>query len=554
MLQEQQSDTSFPRWRLFAFLLLAVWTLTLTVSQHFSIPAEDNYRSMDTLGRFVLTFCFLSPIVFLCPRPVVLGALIISTLFQWGTLYYRTYMDSVPEIMVLINNAVETAEVSDAVWSMLPWHCLLFLVPALLLQIFLLYRHAPPKTFYYRRLKWSLCFVLVYGTLFGALFSRTGQSPSVGLRCARFGFLPTFTQDLIVRYFYLDTLREQALKNESKRSFGLQSEHQELTFGDIVVMQVESLDNAALDYQVNGKPVVPFLNSLQENSLTYRIVARKRYASAGADFEMLTGIPPLDGCFNYRIPGLPYNTALPKFFKEQGYETFCYHGVHGAFFNRRAVFTEMEFNHMMFCQDIAEAIRGGADTFNGKVFAEEYTNVQSRGAWMRDDVVLKTVLRDIHAPSERNRFFFVITATCHVPFPTTHIDGKDKLIPTETSMQDRYINSMHVVDGWLRSFYEHLPPGTLLIMYGDHTPKFRSGTFVSDLEGSSEFVPCFVHVVGKDLAGLQKVPRRPTETILSVRDVHSYLREITERDAVLTKIGVQEEDLRKANTDTPKVF
>lgn len=535
---DHQPDASYRRWRLFAFLLLAVWALELAVSQHFSIPAEDNYRLRDLFGRFLLAFFLLSPIVLLCPRPVVLVALVVSLLFQWGTLYYYSYIGSAPEIMVLWNNAAEGAEVGDAVWAMLPWHYLLFLVPVLILQIFLLYRYVSPKVFYRQRLTWALCFAAAYATLFGTLVARMGPTPSIGKRCAKFGFLPTFTQDILFRYVHLDKLKEQALANETKRSFGLQSEYQHFAFGDIVVMQIESLDNAVLNYQVEGKPVVPFLNSLQNNSLTYRIMARKRYCSAGADFEMLTGIPPLDGCFNYSVPDLPYNTALPRFFSEQGYETFCFHGVHGSFFNRRAVFTEMKFDHLIFRQDIIEAVHKGTYSLH-EDFTEEEIEEYMSANWLRDDVVLKTVLQEIQTPSERNRFFFVITATSHTPFPTSHIDSKDKLIADETSIQDRYLNSIHAVDGWLQSFCENLPQGTLLIMYGDHTPKFQTGSFISDLEGSNEFVPCFVHVVGRDLAVFQNVPRRSAGTALSVRDVHSFLRDVTEQNALLSQTATE---------------
>ncbi|MDR0326793.1 MAG: LTA synthase family protein [Planctomycetaceae bacterium] len=467
-------------------------------------------------------------------------------------MFYHSYMGSAPEIMVLWNNAGETAEVGDAVWTLIPWHLLLFLLPVLILQIFLLYRYVPPKLFYRRRLKWAFCFVVAYGVFFGALSARTGQSPSTGHRCARFGFLPTFTHDLIVRYFYLDTLTRQALVNETKRSFGLQSEYHDFSFRDIVVLQVESLDNAVMDYYVNGKPVVPFLNSLQENSFSYRIQARKRYASAGADFEMLTGVLPLDVCFNYRVPGLPYNTALTHFFHDQGYETFGYHGVHGAFFNRRAVFQEMGFDHLCFGRDIVDTIMSGKYPHQEEFSEEELADYPFNG-WKRDDVMLKTILQEIQLPSERNRFFFVITATSHVPWRTEHIDNKDKLIPDETSIQERYLNSIHVVDHWLQSFYEGLPSGTLLIIYGDHTAHFQSGTFVSDLEGNLEFVPCFVHVVGNDIDELQRVPHRPKDQILSLRDVHSFLRDLTEQDAILSQRDAHEEE-QKAATATPDVY
>jgi hypothetical protein len=545
------SNISFRRWLLFALLLVAVWALALTISQQFSIPVDDRHGRRDPLERFFLSFFLLSSIVLLFPRLAVLGLLIISLFFQWGTLYYCSYFGSAPEIMVLLNNTAETAEVGDAVWAMIPWKYLLFLIPVLILQIFLLYCHTPSESFYPRRLVWALCFIVLSGAWFGTLNVLIAKSPSrssTGSRCAKLGFLPVFAQDIIFRYTCLDQLKEQALKNELKRSFGLQSEFQEFVFGDIVVLQVESLDNAVIDYQVNGKPVSPFLNSLQKNSLRYRIWANHRYGSANADFEMLNGIPPLNGFFNYKVPDLPYNTSLARFFNKQGYETFCFHGVRGAFYNRQPNYEAMEFDHIFFRNEIIETIHNGTYPLHDELpqaKLEDYLDDD----WLCDDLLFKTVLRGIRSPSGRNRFFFVITVSSHEPFRNEHVDNKDKLIPNETSTQDRYLNSIHAVDDWLRLFYEGLPPGTLLIIYGDHTPNFKSGTFVSDIEKQKEFVPCWIHVVGEDLAAHQRVPRQSEETILSVRDIHSFLRDITERDAALSQTATPE-DWREAKTDT----
>jgi len=533
------ADASFRRWLLFAFLLTLVWALALTISQHFSIPAEENHRMKDLLGRFFFSFFLLMPLVLLLPRLAILGMLIISLFFQWGTMYYCSYFGSAPEIMMLWNNGSEGTAVSDAIWATIPWHCLLFLVPVLIIQIVLLYCQAPPRSFYFQRLNGALCCLILYGMLFWQLNS---WSPTRGFnhatssnsdRCAKFGFLPAFARDLVIRYVYVDALNIQALKNESRRSFGLQSEYGEFSFGDVVVVQVESLDNAVIDYCVGDKPVVPFLNSLQKNSLLYRIWANHRYASATADFEMLNGIPPLDGVFNYQIPDMPYNTSLPRFFGEQGYETFCFHGVRGSFFNRLPAFMAMGFDHLIFRDDIVKAVKEGKYPIQDE-FSEAQLKQYLNDAWLRDNVVFKAALREIQSPSERKRFFFVITVTSHNPYRTGHIEEADKLIPNEMSMNDRYLNSIHTVDGWLRSFFEGLPHGTLLVIYGDHTPGFRGGTYVSDTEGNREFVPCFLHVVGEDLQAFQKVPRRSHDTTLSVRDVHSFLRDVTEYQSRLT--------------------
>ena len=532
------TNAAFRRWLLFAFLLIAVWSLALTASQHFSIPAEENYRTKDLFGRFFLSFFLLASFVLLFPRPVVLGLMVFSLFFQWGTLYYCSYFGAAPEIMILWSNASEGFAVGDAVWELLPWRYLVFLGPVFALQVVLLYRHVPPKSFYHRRLVLAITCVTCYGALLGIDnisdrgLLKYGRGHTIhytnGDRCSKFGFLPVFVRDIVLHHTRFDDLRVQALEKESQRSFGLQAEHREFSFDNIIIMQVESLDNAVLDHHVNGTPVVPFLSSLRKNSLTYRIWANHRYGSATADFEMLNGIPPLDGFFNYQVPDLPYTTSLPRFFHERGYETFCFHGVHGSFYNRRTAFTAMGFDRLVFRDEIVAAIRNGTYPLQDE-FPEEKLNRRLNDKWLRDDILFRTVLREIRSPSERNRFFFIITVTSHSPYNIHDLDDKEKLIPNGTSMPDRYVNSIHAVDGWLHSFYEGLPSGTLLVIYGDHTPGFQRGeTFVSDIEKRREFVPCLIHLVGENLATFQNVPRQPQDTTLSVRDVHSFLRDFTE--------------------------
>ena len=225
---------SYRRWLLFAFLLIAVWALALTISQHFSIPAEENCRTKDIFGRFFLSFFLLAPFVLLLPRLVVSSMLVVSLLYQWGTLYYCSYFGSAPEVMMLLGNKAEGIAVLDTIWAMLPWHYILFLVPVFVFQVVLLYRCVPPKSLYLPRLKWALCCIVCYVALLGILNTGNGGRGLWlngeggrnmywnGDRCAKFGFLPVFARDLVFHHFYLDTLRIQALENETRQFFGLQ--------------------------------------------------------------------------------------------------------------------------------------------------------------------------------------------------------------------------------------------------------------------------------------------------------------------------------------------
>jgi phosphoglycerol transferase MdoB-like AlkP superfamily enzyme len=140
---------------------------------------------------------------------------------------------------------------------------------------------------------------------------------------------------------------------------------------------------------------------------------------------------------------------------------------------------------------------------------------------VRDDDMLRLSAKKMRAASGPE-FHFLITLDSHIPFDFIS-DEEKEIYPHSTDWQENYFNSIRVLDHAVQRYVEALPPGTLLVFYGDHTAGVNNEKFHSARDGDKEFVPCIVYTTGAneamartDLAGL------PAD--LRIHDVVNHLR------------------------------
>jgi phosphoglycerol transferase MdoB-like AlkP superfamily enzyme len=358
-------------------------------------------------------------------------------------------------------------------------------------------------------------------------------------KIAKFGLLPVCLHEAwFLQHHSIETFLENARQQETQQSDLLRYEYRPPhEWKNIVVVQVESLDYAVLSLKREGKEIVPFINSLLTQSLNYRIWVQPTYGSATADFVMLNGCLPAKGLFNYNIPGYSFPLSLSAFLKEHGYQTFSVHGVRGSFYNRNEAFTAMQIDHRAFRQEIANELQKNPEKYEPLLDTPSIKEALQQ-EWLQDDVLFaysRQVLEENQKPNQRN-FLLIITDSSHGPW----YDQSNDIIPVERNSQDRYLNSIHVLDQHLNHFYQSLPEGTLLFIYGDHTPHFMSGDYVSDIVNNKHFVPLIIAVKGKNIHDHQSVTLRDQ---ISLRDVYSYI-----------KNAVQEQEKKEQQTATGSII
>ncbi len=515
------------RWLLRSTLLAIFLAIVLTIVQQIAVQYEESSSGgKDFFFRFLWNYLNFSLLVLLFPRFVLSGWMLLVACFQTAVYYYVSYFDSPPGLLSLCERTEEGSEVMGAVIALFPWKIFCVFLGLAALQIAVQYWRDRKELAWKKRGVLALYCLLGLTSLFFSLNrgarALTNRAPyPTGPLVAKYGFTPVFGQELIYHWREKrEGLLQAAVAREAEQSDLLNQEYfPEHLPQHIAIIQVESLDYAILGYRAQGKEVTPFLNSLRETSLHYRIEANHEHGSATADFVMLNGIPPARGALNYRIPAFPYNTSLARVFNENGYRTYSAHGVRGSFYSRRDAFEEMGIENIAFRQEILHTLADERSSFR-QMFAEQQISVFKTAEWLPDSLVFDFGNWLLAENQHERNVLFLITASSHAPFDNA---ARHEIIAKPKNIQHHYFNSINCLDSDLERFYRNLSDDTLVIIYGDHTPGFKSGCYLSDIQNGKQYVPLIVALKGKDIHARQQT-KDAAGASLSLRDVYSYLK------------------------------
>jgi phosphoglycerol transferase MdoB-like AlkP superfamily enzyme len=302
-----------------------------------------------------------------------------------------------------------------------------------------------------------------------------------------YGYIPTWAAEL---YFVnQQDVLDDALRQMEIRSDQITPVESPMPFaGNVVLLQVESLDAAVIEFELDGREVTPRLNALRDTSFYFVSQAPKQTGSCDADFTALMGRMPSTRIVSYRISDLPFETSVVGAFNDAGYRTGFFHGVSGTFFHRRDAFEEMGFDVLR--------------------FREEYIGERDADPelWTVDDGAMFDWATEWLNSSDEPSFMMVITATSHLPFNFETPGMEPSFYPGTTSPQLAYFDAVHYVDAEIGEFVDNLPAGTTLILYGDHFSRMEEpelGYEHTMIDGFG-LVPVMVHVVGEDVSNMQQ--------------------------------------------------
>jgi hypothetical protein len=263
-----------------------------------------------------------------------------------------------------------------------------------------------------------------------------------------YGYILTWIGESI--YVDYDGLTEHAVARLKKPVDRLKSVVSPVELGErLAVVQIESLDDALVGLSFDGKPVIPRLNEWTKQGTYMRVQAPKVNGSCDADFALLFGALPSNKMAPYRIPRFPFERSLVNVLHDRGVSTAIFHGVNGNFFERRAAFEKMEFHRMIFREELIR---------EQKIENPEWTLEDGR------------LFRYATATRKnKDRFFeFTITGTSHTPFRFS-LEGHERtFFPQETDRSYTYFDTFNYVDKVLGQYVDELPPGTVVLIYGDH--------------------------------------------------------------------------------------
>lgn len=263
-----------------------------------------------------------------------------------------------------------------------------------------------------------------------------------------YGYIITwFAESYYVEY---DGLAEHAIERLKKPVDGLTSVIPPSEVGErLAVVQVESLDDVLIGFTLGGKQVIPRLNEWANKGTYMRVQAPKVNGSCDSDFALLYGALPSDRMAPYRIPGFPFDRSIVNALHDRGIPTSIFHGVNGTFFERRAAFEEMEFDRVIFREELVK---------EQKLKEPEWT--------LEDGRLFRYATE---TRKDQERFFeFTITGTSHTPFRFSLEGHKRTFFPNEHDRSYTYFDTFNYVDAVLGRYVDELPVGTVVVIYGDH--------------------------------------------------------------------------------------
>jgi phosphoglycerol transferase MdoB-like AlkP superfamily enzyme len=493
-------------------IIVILWALMLlhVQGESFCPSYSHGWVFQKFLFRMSLNFLFVLSLCLILPRAAVFFLIVLSAVCGLGLITYSRYFHETMSVLSLLNNFQEGTAVIDAIVLSIPFLSLfLFLIKIFICGVLLFQKRTPLYSYRLRSIAGVFCFA-VYLMLIGVLsqsydlrFPILVRDKEIGDLTVVYGYLPVWTAELFLKNE--NTLRNAALQQPQTDRLTPLETPLELP-QQIVAVQVETLDFTIIDRRLNGKIVTPFLNELKKKSFFYKVNTFHYHGSADADFAFLSRREPSRHLLNYKIKTYPYENSLPHQFNKQGYKTYSFHNGNRLYFNRYSAFQKMGITNINFIEDLVEKYGVQTELVYG---------------WsaVRDDVLFRIVSETVRTENNKS-FFFVITLLGHAPF--TAIKEKD-IFPAPTNQIERYANTIHVLDKEFRAFYESLPTGTMVVVYGDHSSNIVSSEYTSR-DSVEDCTPCMISIVGTSIANQQQTnPLFALSGQLSLVDISNYL-------------------------------
>ncbi len=272
-------------------------------------------------------------------------------------------------------------------------------------------------------------------------------------------------------------------------------------------MQVESLQDFAVDFTVGGQEVMPHLRRWTSDSLRFTNVTDETSEgrTSDAEFTTMTSLLPLDhGAVAFRFPANHY-AALPKVLAEHGYDTASAVAFESGFWNRGVMHPSYGFQKTFFEPDfqLTEQIGWG---LNDRDFLQQMVPR------------LEQMPRPFAA--------WLITLSLHHPFDDFPARHKVlKLGALEGTPFGNYLHTMRFFDAALEEFRASLArdgllDDSVLAVFGDHDAGFARSAALAQTMGIggdeiawalNDRVPFFVRVPQSTLSGVQPRPAGQTD-------------------------------------------
>ncbi len=330
------------------------------------------------------------------------------------------------------------------------------------------------------------------------------------------------------------------LKNwAGKRTFQSSDQYQKNKFfglekgKNIIIIQVESLENAVINQKIGGREITPNLNQLAKDGMYFN----NFYAQVGpgntadTEFSTMNSLYPLpDDVVFIDYAKNQYN-ALPQLLKSNDYETYSLHGDVPTFWNRSNIYPGLGYQKAFGLKDykITSPVgKGPSDLGDEDLFSQSLTKLHG----FKQPFLATLITMSSHTP-------FILPDNLQT-LPISENTTLDKT-------QQNYLESVHYTDKAIGEFIDSLKQNglydnSLILIWGDHgsftniAQAFGKDNILPELNNS--MVPLIV-LGSKDLKGTIDIPA-------SQLDIYPTIANLLGISPLKTVLG---QDL--LNTQTP---
>lgn len=292
-----------------------------------------------------------------------------------------------------------------------------------------------------------------------------------------YGIIPLYTMEA---YIYLNK-SEEKVKPELEEVPYYKSQNQlsskkiDADQPNIILIQVESLDAAVVDYIYQGEEITPYLNELKSQSIYFdNFYAQKVNGSFDADLSVLTSLYPVNRSYVFRDIDMGRFDTLPKLLKEEGYQTLAFHNNDKDFFNRAEAYPDLGFDKFYSKED----------------FEEKYYPVpEERALGVNDYDFFADSQEIIKEAAEKDDPFlaYLISLTSHTPFNFYPKEAAEDFPGVENELLRNYFKSINFFDKSLENFMTELNKAgilenTVVVIYSDHESEIQTEEYKSGRE------------------------------------------------------------------------
>ncbi|HLR21712.1 MAG TPA: LTA synthase family protein [Tissierellaceae bacterium] len=262
----------------------------------------------------------------------------------------------------------------------------------------------------------------------------------------------------------LENLIEDNLEKETNE------EYKDIFKGrDVYLIHYESAESFAMNEELPGGYITPFLNQLAEEGLFFNNFYPQHSVGTSSDseFTLSTSLLPINNGTVFMTHSDREFLSFPKLLKEQGYYTMGMHGNNGDFWNRNTMYRTL-----------------GYDKFYSQgdyIIDEEIGLGLSDVSFFKQSVEkIKNVKEEQEGPIMAN----LITLTNHYPFDDIDKYGEFDVGHLEDTSIGNYFKSYHYADQALESFVkqmddEGLLDNAVIVLYGDHHAQIPNKDYTS---------------------------------------------------------------------------